>query len=211
MFSGNADLFREALESGEVQEGVDGKFYYGEFTKAHEEVKGSTIKGSKVSDVDEKDLNKVFMELIKDKPDIKEEWLRCSAKKIPKKLVDETASDNDMMVLQESYDSVTRVTSAIRKVAMELIKSGASSTSSELANKGVKLCKLIVPSQEAVEELLYTEKSRVSAVAVREALQAAAGPYKELIVYYNELVAVHRHVVSSSSSGSGSRFKAIAA
>jgi hypothetical protein len=72
---------------------------------------------------------------------------------------------------------------------------------------------MIIPSQNTVEELLYKDKSEVLGGEVREALQAAAGPYKELITYYNELVAVHRHVVNNSGAASGSagRFKAIAA
>jgi hypothetical protein len=200
------------VESGEVYEEDDGKFYYSEHRRSSVETRGDSTKAEKKSDIDAKKLNSVFMELIRDKPDPKEKWIVMAGKK-PSKSIDNAASDNDMAVLQESFDAVTRVTCAIRKVAMELIKTGASSTSSELAAKGVKLCKMIIPSQNTVEELLYKDKSEVLGGEVREALQAAAGPYKELITYYNELVAVHRHVVNNSGAASGSagRFKAIAA
>ena len=95
---------------------------------------------------------------------------------------------------------------------MELIKAGASTTSSELATKGLVLCKAIVPSQECVEELLFCQRTTVTATQVRDALITAARPYKELIVYYNELVAVHRHVIGSGQgSSSGSRFRPMSA
>ncbi len=95
---------------------------------------------------------------------------------------------------------------------MELIKAGASTTSSELATKGLVLCKAIVPSQECVEELLFCQRKTVTATQVRGALMTAAKPYKELIVYYNELVVVHRHVIGSGQGGSsGSRFRPMSA
>ena len=93
---------------------------------------------------------------------------------------------------------------------MELIRAGASSTSSELAMKGLSLCKAIVPSQEAVEQVLFSDRANVTAVQVCAALMNAGGPYKALIMYYNELVAMHRHVCSSTAhSSSASRSLAL--
>ncbi len=94
---------------------------------------------------------------------------------------------------------------------MELIKSDASTTSSELAQKGLVLCKAIVPSQETVEGLLFSPRDKVAAADVRTALMNAATPYKELIIYYNELIAVHRHVVGTAQGSKGSRFKPLQA
>jgi hypothetical protein len=55
-------------------------------------------------------------------------------------------------------------------------------------------------------------EENVTATQVRDALMTAAKPYKELIVYYNELVVVHRHVLGSGQGGSsGSRFRPMSA
>jgi hypothetical protein len=111
------------VESGEVYEEDDGKFYYSEHRRSSVETRGDSTKAEKKSDIDAKKLNSVFMELIRDKPDPKEKWIVMAGKK-PSKSIDNAASDNDMAVLQESFDAVTRVTCAIRKVAMELIRTG---------------------------------------------------------------------------------------
>ena len=62
-------------------------------------------------------IGSVWMELIREKPDPEEEWLVIAmVKDSPKKQIHSAASDDDVRIMQESFDSVTRVTSAIRKV-----------------------------------------------------------------------------------------------
>jgi hypothetical protein len=213
VFAGNVGLFENALAHGEVYLGANGKYYYDETHNTHDEIRSSTTKAEELLEVAPGDIASVFAMMIANKPDPKEKWLSIASEHIapPSDKYNDPATDHDMAILQESFDSVTRVTSAIRKVGMEIIKTGASSTSSELATKGLGLCKAIVASQEIVEELLFCQRCDVTASQVRNALMSAAKPYKELIVYYNELVAVHRHVLSGQSSSSGSRFKAMQA
>ncbi len=62
-------------------------------------------------------LGSVIMEMLQDKPDPSEEWFEMAMiKDAPKHEPQGMASDDDMRIMQESFDAVTRVTSAIRKV-----------------------------------------------------------------------------------------------
>ncbi len=48
---------------------------------------------------------------------------------------------------------------------------------------------------------------------IQSALVAAAGPYRNLVTYYNELVAIHKHnagkIPGAAGSSSGSKLKAL--
>ncbi len=82
------------------------------------------------------------------------------------------AGDGDFTVLQESFDEVTRVTHAIRQVAMALAKESNTATTSSMTRRGIDLCKEVVPSQDVVEQLSVTIDM------VRDALKQAACPYR---------------------------------
>ena len=72
-----------------------------------------------------------------------------------------------------------------------------------MAKRGVQLCKDVVPSQERVEEILIKGRTTISKESVQKTLQDAAGPYRNLVTFYNELLAEYQ----ASSSGSAGRFK----
>ena len=75
-----------------------------------------------------------------------------------------------------------------------------------MAKRGVQLCKDVVPSQERVEEILMG-RTTVSKESVQKTLQDAAGPYRNLVTFYNELLAVYQLHAKASSSGSAAKFK----
>eukprot|EP00959_Pyramimonas_sp_CCMP1952_P448167 9384365-Pyramimonas_sp.AAC.1 len=101
----------------------------------------------------------------------------------------------------------------MKRVAMGLCKGDPTLGSTDLAKKGIQLCKDVIPSQETIERLLMTPKTETTKSEITKAMAVAAGPYKMLIEYYNELVAVHAHHRKQQSSGSsgsrGSKFKPI--
>ena len=210
IFAGNKELFAEALAEDEVWE-ENGKWYHDEHHVAKsKEIVGSTI-GTKTSDVSTDKFNSAMAALMDIQPSMDEDWMRSSTisgKKTPRMIDNLSATDNDFLVLQESFDSVTRVTSAIRAVAVALGKGGGMTTNAEMmAKRGVQLCKDVVPSQERVEEILMKSKTTISKESVQKTLRDAAGPYRNLVTFYNELLAEYQLHAKASSSGSAARFK----
>lgn len=63
--------------------------------------------------------------------------------------------------MQESFDSVTVVTTKIRKIGHDLMRMAGQTGARDLASRAVQLCKDIVPSQGVVEDLLMTPKALV--------------------------------------------------
>ena len=210
IFAGNKQLFAEALAEDEVWE-ENGKWYHDEHHVAKsKEIVGSTI-GTKTSDVSTDKFNSAMAALMDIQPSMDEDWMRSSTisgKKTPRMIDNLSATDNDFLVLQESFDSVTRVTCAIRAVAVALGQCGGMTKNAEMmAKRGVQLCKDVVPSQERVEEILIKGRTTISKESVQKTLQDAAGPYRNLVTFYNELLAVYQLHAKASSSGSAAKFK----
>jgi hypothetical protein len=110
------------------------------------------------------------------------------------------------------------VTTAIRRVAMDLTKMAGDDgghAGRDMAKSGIELCKEAVPSQNVVEELLMTPRENVTSAKVRAALVEAAKPYRQLVAFYNELVALHAHHTKgtggASSSTSSAKFRPLKA
>lgn len=210
IFAGNKQLFAEALAEDEVWE-ENGKWYHDEHHVAKsKEIVGSTI-GTKTSDVPTDKFNSAMAALMDIQPSMDEDWMRSSTipgKKTPCMIDNLSATDNDFLVLQESFDSVTRVTCAIRAVAVALGQCGGMTKNADMmAKRGVQLCKDVVPSQERVEEILIKGRTTISKESVQKTLQDAAGPYRNLVTFYNELLAVYQLHAKASSSGSAAKFK----
>ena len=91
---------------------------------------------------------------------------------------------------QEAWDSVTRVTMAIKSIAVTMLRQGKTTAQSELAKQGLNLCQEIVPASMNIEELLYKEKASLKQATVLEAVARIEDPYKALLKYYNDLVKV---------------------
>eukprot|EP00959_Pyramimonas_sp_CCMP1952_P098153 2051911-Pyramimonas_sp.AAC.1 len=60
----------------------------------------------------------------------------------------------DFKILQESFDSVTQVTSAMKRVAVELRKTSSNAAGSDMARRGAQPCRDVVPGQGEIERLL---------------------------------------------------------
>lgn len=208
IFAGNKQLFAEALAEDEVWE-ENGKWYHDEHHVAKSrEIVGSTI-GTKTSNVPTDKFNSAMAALMDIQPSMDEDWMRSSTisgKKTPCMI--DSATENDFLMLQESFDSVTRVTCAIRAVAVALGQCGGMTKNAEMmAKRGVQLCKDVIPSQERVEEILIKGRTAISKESVQKTLQDAAGPYRNLVTFYNELLAEFRLHAKGSSSGSAAKFK----
>ena len=80
---------------------------------------------------------------------------------------------------------------AIKKTATVLIKVGGAT--SELASKGIALCRDCVGPQIVVEDLLMRPKGDLTAKEIHEALAGAAPTYKALVKYYSDLKALEEH------------------
>ena len=220
-FGASKELFQEALDAKEIWE-EDGLYYSTSKTLTVSDKTSKTAKGKKKWDAED---DKTFMSALADMMDttktLKHLWLKDVQKRTSTTkpaLVDKDDKsqplDMDYRMLQECFDSATQVTSCMKRVAMELCKGDPTAGSTDLAKKGVQLCKDVIPSQETIERLLMTPKNLTTKSEITKAMAEAAGPYKMLIEYYNELVAVHAHhrkQQSSGSSGSGgvSKFKPI--
>ncbi len=80
-----------------------------------------------------------------------------------------------------------------------------------LLMRAIELCKAVLPSQSVVEDLLMTPQHTVSSVRVKQALSDAAGPYRDLVVFYNELAALYAHhakaAKTSGTSTPSNKFK----
>ncbi|CAK0906870.1 unnamed protein product [Prorocentrum cordatum] len=166
--AGNESLFQKAVDAKEVYESeVDGMWYTCSKKLTVSDVESQRVHGLKIHDAKSDDAFRAA-------------------------LADLVQADNhDIKILQGSFDSVTQVTSARNRVAVELCKNSITAAGSDMARRGVQ----------------GATKQEVAA-----ALQAAAQPYRQLVEYYNELAAIHKHHAegnASSSSSSGSKFKAL--
>ena len=88
---------------------------------------------------------------------------------------------------------MTRVTNAIRKVCFDIQAKACPQTLKDLVAKAVTLCKAVVPSQDKVEELLLADRASARKHTLDTARENASGPYKNLVSFYNEVVAIHNH------------------
>jgi len=221
-FGGNRDLFNEAKQKGHVQQNEKGLWIYRAEKAVISDSQSKDVSGlAKYEAKDDVTFRAALANHMDSVGSLSANWLAIAAT-ATKALQNptstalacdtEAADRGDMKILQESFDAVTQVTSAIRRVALELCSLNSSVASSELARNGVQLCKQVIPSQNEVEELLLSPMATLTKNQIRSALVKAAGPYRDLITYYNELVAIHKHhqvqlSKSGSSSSAGVKFK----
>jgi hypothetical protein len=221
IFHGNRQLFDEAVENQELLEDEEtGNWHFQQKTKSRSESSKKGTTGRKVYEVEGANFAKAMGALMDLNIRTEEPWMKYQLKAKSKAVKNSMATEADYAILQESFDGVTRVTTSIRKVAMEMLKMAggdAGEAGQDMARKGVEHCKLVVASQTLVEDLLMTPREQVNSVQVAECLRAAAKPYRQLVCFYNELVAMHSHYNKSNkktggaaSSAQGSKFKALA-
>ena len=220
-FGASKELFQAALDDNEIWE-EDGLYYSTSKTLTlTDEMSKTALGNSTWQGGDDKEFMSALADMMESSNNLKNLWLKDVQKKTSTTkqpmLADKDNKSQplemDYKMLQECFDSVTQVTNGMRKVAMELCKGDPTAVSTDLAKKGIQLCKDVIPSQDTIEHLLMTGKHETTKSEITKAMAEAAGPYKMLIEYYNELVAVHAHHRKQRSSGSsgsgGSKFKPI--
>ncbi len=79
-----------------------------------------------------------------------------------------------------------------------MTKDNPTTTASSMALKGVHFSKDVTPSQDRVECLLMSSRDAITRAESKNALKAAAPPYRNLITFYNELLAIYKHNCSQA-------------
>ena len=65
--------------------------------------------------------------------------------------------------------------------------------------KAVELCKAVAPSQQDFEDLLLADRQQTYMHQLDKARLVAEQPFKDLVSFYNEIVAIHNHHVSKGA------------
>ena len=211
IFGGNRELFQEAVDDGSAWQEGDGKWYYEESYRSKEASSAKKIQCTQELEVNsQKDLLGCLSGFLEE-VDMNPEWknyvpltdgsgssggpsMAGSSTDMPaqKLKAEQPADEQDMKILQECFDSVTRITTRIRGVALELIRAGKTTTASELAKRGIEACKNINSPLMEIEKLMV--EGALGAIKHGEVMEALAGctePHKTLVEYHNELVAIH--------------------
>ncbi len=92
---------------------------------------------------------------------------------------------------------------------MSMTKDNPTAIASSMALKGVQLCSDVIPAPNRVECLLMSSRDVITSEEIKNALKAAAPPYRSLITFYNELLAIYKHN-SSQAGGPGVKLKPLA-
>ena len=217
LFAGHRELFDAAHEAGEIWEDDDGLWYHHAKTKGKQAHKNELVDVARNWSVeDESKLGECFKILQLEMCEEKGAWLDkidCfagpsgsagSSDSHQQALADTNgmATDEDYLLLQLSFDSVTRVTAALRNISMQVRSLPSTQVLGELVNKAVNLCKEVVPSQTAIEELLLSDRSLVTKKTAKAALAESAQPYRNLLTFHNELVALANfHITQENEDG----------
>ncbi|CAK0794770.1 unnamed protein product [Prorocentrum cordatum] len=195
-FGGSESLAQKALDAGEVYQAEDTGLYYQkshtiERTRVQEKgYKGEEDTGGLLSS-DE------FVQALCDQEEQLTaeplgDWFKQCQKGVPKKIAGAQADDGDFTVMQESFDAVSRVTLALRRLGTKMMAAGGNSETTKLmSGRAISLCKAVAGPSEAIESLLVAQgeaKRNISKADVAEALKAMSVPYKQMVELFNEIV-----------------------
>ena len=195
-FSGHKELYEKAKDENEIYE-KDGLWYVRMKVEKTIDTVRDTKKIQKTASVHEgeyKDVIQGVLEDMKNEP----AWLDAAkTASSSKAIVASEPSDEQMQALQESFDAITRMTLAIKKMATEIMGScGADGFESEsakhMARRGLQLLKDLVPPSEIIEDFLVTDRCDLLAKSVQGALEKARGPYKRIMDFYDDLLTIYQ-------------------
>ena len=217
MLAGNEELWQKARDANEIWSESDGLWYSNTKTRSKNATRHERLDNQKkwAFGPDSKaDLaitfNKMQLELVEEN----EDWLvaiedaasptqpgQSQAPRLQETpaIANGLASDDDYVILQESFDSVTRVTAAIRKIAMQVQGMPSTPVLKELVGKAIALCKEVIPSQQVIEELLFSDRDAVTKRQAVDAMKASAGPYRNILNFHNELVTLANYHLSAAA------------
>ena len=198
-YSGNKELFQKAKEEGECYEDK-GRWYTTMSFETNADKVTDAKKAKKSYTAEGVDFNDVVAGVLSDMEG-GAEWLVASCSitgSSSKQKPDAQAppSDSQMRMLQESFDAVTRMTMAIKKMATEIMGSlGSAGFESEsaksIARRGLQLLKELVAPSQLIEELLVTDRCDLTAKRVEAALEQARVPYKRVVDFYSDLATIY--------------------
>ena len=192
IFHGNKANMLACENDGGILEGADGQMYTKKTLKVKrwddsESVKGTiTFLPSTIAD-----MSLVMCEMVQALPDVEQtkNFTRANGSLALCGLTsNKPPTDIDMLMLQDSFDSITKVTTSIKQVARVIFSSGKATATSDIAKRGFELCKQIVPASEDMEKMMFMERQNLERGSVCDAVANAEAPYLELLKYYNELV-----------------------
>ena len=98
-------------------------------------------------------------------------------------------NDADMRLLQEVFDAMTKITLAIKRMAQELLT--WRSSDSAIAREGLSRLKELVDPTLSVETLLVTPRADMTKGVVSQACDGAKEPYRKILDFYKQLVAIY--------------------
>ena len=196
-YAGFSDLFEKARADGEVWQGEDGLWYSASRKLAKGKESVDETKGiAKYIVATDAEFRACIGKLLDDSPhmlgDQAKEILAIAATS-----EDNKCTDDDMTKLQNSFDAVTRLTLAAKRLGQDIAKTTDSETIQSLLTKGASLCKELVPHTRLTEKLLTTPKGDIFKNAIVNTLFAMEKPYKNLMMFYNDLVGLHKVYVGS--------------
>jgi hypothetical protein len=105
-----------------------------------------------------------------------------------------------MESVQQAFDAATRLTLSVKKTLHRMSKCTESSTSDPLVQRGIELCKAMVPSSEEIERYLLTPVHLLDRSQVTSTLEEAAKHFKSLDVFRAEVATTLRALHMSSVS-----------
>ena len=101
------------------------------------------------------------------------------------------ASEQDREQLQDAFDSVTRITLAIKKIAVSINQNANGDAAREMAKRGLNILKDLADPSQCIENLMIQDKGAVTKQDVCDALASARTPYKATLDYYKELCTIY--------------------
>ncbi len=103
------------------------------------------------------------------------------------------ADDNDLLLVQESFDSVTRITLAIRKMRSELLSNAsAGPTVRGMAKRGIDILRGLTEPSQKVAMLLIADRQNLTHDEVMTTLKCTASSYKRVLEFDQELAATYK-------------------
>ena len=146
----------------------------------------------------------------------------------------DTVNDELLRKVQQTYDVCVRLRSNVSHCGQELMRVvGLTPDGVETVRRGlalsknmleatfesvvincvlifvhclrINLCRILTQACSTFEEILITQQNMLKKETVVKALQAAAGPYKELEVFNSELMTLHGQHVGGKRRAGGNR------
>ena len=193
-FQGNKAALEECIRNDVLMKGEDGLLYWKTKAQKKAKIEKDEVKGKvKFDPKSAKEMLQIMNNVTKemnsvdyDMDEVFQKFARLQKK--PQAVLAYEPSDADMAMLQEAFDSVTRVTTAIKQLGRSMIANGRRNFYGEVVKRGVQLCAEIVPASSSIEQLMFQPKCELDKAEVIAAVAEIEVPYKNLLKFYNDLV-----------------------